>query len=101
MQDGARCHIASSVIDYIKSKHCVHIDNWPAHSPELNPIEKLWAHLNEVVSTNYAPAKNTAELEVQVRDAWENKISQGTINRFVSNFSTAMKQCIKNQGLAN
>lgn len=99
MQDGARCHIAKRVIKYIISKGCKHIDNWPAHSPELNPIEKLWAHLNQVVSENYPPATDLKQLEQQVNDAWKNKISQATINRFVLNFESGLDACRNNGGM--
>lgn len=99
MQDGARCHIASQCLAYIASKGCAYINNWPPHSPELNPIEKLWAHLNEVVSTHYAPATSVDELGRQVTEAWERHISQETINRFVLGFAGSLETCRKKQGL--
>ncbi|GFX27711.1 transposable element Tcb1 transposase [Trichonephila clavipes] len=49
-QDNARCHTAASVRAWFEE----HQDEftvlpWPANSPELNPIENLWDHLDRVV----------------------------------------------------
>jgi transposase len=99
MQDGARCHIAEKCLNYIRRQGCVHIDNWPPHSPELNPIEMLWAHLNEVVSTNYPPADSVEELGRQVVHAWNNLITQETINNFVLSFQGSLAKCRANRGL--
>jgi len=47
--DNAPCHKAKSVIDYMSSKDLNPI-SWPPYSPDLNPIENIWAVLKQKLS---------------------------------------------------
>lgn len=40
MQDGARIHTCGQTMDYL-NLYCNVLPNWPANSPDLNPIENL------------------------------------------------------------
>ena len=42
MQDGASIHCPKDVQDWLKSHKIELMEGWPAHSPDLNPIENLW-----------------------------------------------------------
>jgi hypothetical protein len=42
MQDGAPCHTAQKTIEFIRDR-CLLLPGWPPNSPDLNPIELLWA----------------------------------------------------------
>ena len=51
MQDGARPHWGASCLAWFRARGIEVIDNWPpAHSPDLNPIELLWAPLKAMVN---------------------------------------------------
>ena len=71
MQDGARCHTAGSTIDYIERKGVEYINDWPASSPDLNPIENIWALLHAKISEMFGPARNRTELWHQAQAAWD------------------------------
>ncbi|GBN00451.1 hypothetical protein AVEN_85519-1 [Araneus ventricosus] len=72
-QDNARCHTARSVCAWFEE----HQDEftvlpWPANSPDLNPIEILWDHLDRVVRAMDPQPRNLAQLATALESAWLN-----------------------------
>ncbi|KFM66064.1 Transposable element Tcb1 transposase, partial [Stegodyphus mimosarum] len=72
-QDNARCHTAASVRAWFEE----HQDEftvlpWPANSPDLNPIEHLWDHLDQVVRAMDPQPRNLAQLATALESAWLN-----------------------------
>ena len=49
-QDGATCHTSKDALNYIDSNFQKKLEFWPANSPDLSPIEELWAILEEKLS---------------------------------------------------
>jgi len=94
-QDGATCHTANSVLAYMERKNIQLLLNWPPYSPDLNPIEQLWAELDRRIS-NMHP-QNDEQLEAAALSAWAS-IPQDMIDNFVLSFETKCKNCVKNKG---
>ncbi|GBM39529.1 hypothetical protein AVEN_270712-1 [Araneus ventricosus] len=72
-QDNARCHTARSVCTWFEE----HQDEFtvlpcPANSPDLNPIENLWDHLDRVVRAMDTQPHNLAQLATALESAWLN-----------------------------
>jgi transposase len=63
MQDNAACHTAGDVMEWIDGQHFGHME-WPANSPDLNPIEHVWALFKKAVARQPIPANKDA--------LWEN-----------------------------
>ena len=96
MQDGARCHTAQETLDWLESQINV-ITDWPANSPDLNPIELLWAILKRAVAEENPKSKD--ELKKIVEKTW-NGLSLRLINKLCLSFINRLKLCLEMDGLS-
>jgi transposase len=71
MHDNAPCHKAKVVTDYLRQKQIKTLD-WPPQSPDLNPIEHIWAIIKQELYSEKGFPKNRAELISRVFKIWEN-----------------------------
>ena len=46
-QDNAPCHVGKKCTEFINSNFAHHLKFWPPNSPDLSPIEELWAIVEE------------------------------------------------------
>lgn len=96
MQDGARSHTAKRSMDWMREQGITVLENWPANSPDLNPIEEVWAEINRLLSIR-GVAHTKEELKRMVEEEWR-KIPQSKINNYVMSFMTKTANCVKNRG---
>ncbi len=66
-QDLAPAHSAKATITWFKD-HGIPVLNWPANSPDLNPIENLWGIVKRKM--RYARPNNAEELKATIRATW-------------------------------
>lgn len=66
--DGLRAHRSRLVRDYLDSlRGHIQITYLPPYSPDLNPVEYLWAWLKRHALANFCPA-NLSELQLTARN---------------------------------
>jgi hypothetical protein len=91
-QDGARPHTAS--IEHVK-REFGNVFDWPANSPDLNPIENLWSILQQKVDAKKPQTKN--ELIQVVFEEWNN-IEISTSRKLVESFPKRLQSCVDSEG---
>jgi hypothetical protein len=96
MQDGARSHTAKETRAWLAKKNVNVLKDWPANSPDLNPIEELWAEVNRRLSIK-GVAHSEEELKRMVEEIWE-EIPMDMINNYVMSFKNKTLACVQNKG---
>lgn len=87
-QDGARCHMHEKTRAYQIRKGFSLLDDWPPRSPDLSPIESIWARCQRSVSEN-GPS-NAEDLRKFWQAEW-NRIPQSEIDACVMSFSRRLR----------
>ena len=75
--DNARPHTAALVRDYLNNEN-VQVLPWPACSPDMNPIEHLWDHLDRQLRKRRNPPANRQELENALLQEWDRIVVDAT-----------------------
>lgn len=83
-QDGARCHVHEKTLAYQNRKGFTLMADWPARSPDLSPIESIWAQCQRSVSER-GPS-NAEELKEFWKREWDS-IPQAQIDACVLSFA--------------
>jgi len=71
--------------------------DWPAQSPDLNPIENLWAIIKQHIRKQKKTAENLVELKRCVKAAWR-AIPDTTIKNLVDSMSRRIQAVIAAEG---
>ena len=58
MQDNASIHKTENVMDFLKAEHIETFD-WPARSPDLNPIENIWVEMQKLLNKHFLKKRVT------------------------------------------
>ena len=81
MQDNAPCHMSTQTRKWIYLKK-INLLNWPAQSPDMNPIESLWDILEHRINIRKNLPKKVRELKEVLLEEW-NQLPIQTLNKLV------------------
>ena len=95
-QDSAPCHTSKKVMAYFEEKG-INVMSWPAQSPDLNPIENLWAIMKAKLRKVDCTSK--AKLHEAIANLWENDSDiVNSCQKLVGSMPARIQQVIKNRG---
>ncbi len=93
-QDLAHAHTAKSTKSWLND-HGVGVLDWPANSPDLNPIENLWSIVKRKMR-NKRP-KNADELKATVKETWAS-IPPQQCHKLITSMPRRIEAVIKAKG---
>lgn len=94
--DGAKAHTARLVKNLLEDND-VELLDWPARSPDLNPIENIWSILKSRVYKR--KPKTVEELEDFIFEEWEN-LDDEMVGRVAASFTNRLEDVIERNGSA-
>ena len=96
MDDNARAHRARITDQYLEQATIVRME-WPARSPDLNPIEHAWDMLQTAVSSRLVQPASVQELRKALLEEWD-QIPQYKIRRLISSMRRRCQAVIEARG---
>ena len=77
-----------------KKKGSKRVD-WPANSPDFNPIEHIWTLMKSRIQTHHGHEQITSlpQMKLVLQEEW-NKITIEEINKEVNKISSIIAKCI-------
>ncbi|KAK7092267.1 hypothetical protein V1264_008043 [Littorina saxatilis] len=94
--DNARPHRVRVVNDFLQQSGVNRME-WPACSPDLNPIENLWDELDRKVRSNLPPPRVVQHLYQMLQAEWQ-ALPQRIFTTLVNSMRTRCVECQNSQG---
>ena len=94
--DNARPHRARLVNDFLQQSGVNRME-WPAFSPDLNPIENLWDELDRRVRRDHPPPRDAQHLFQMLQTEWQ-AIPQRIFTNLVNSMRTRCIECQNSRG---
>ena len=96
MHDNARPHAARITQDYLQANNVQQLP-WAPYSPDMNPIEHLWDHLDRRVRARNPGPSTLPELRQALIEEW-NAYPQRKINRLVLSMPRRVRALTRSRG---
>ncbi|GFY16684.1 transposable element Tcb2 transposase [Trichonephila clavipes] len=96
MDDNASCHRTVAAEQLLESEDIERMD-WPARSPDLNPIEHAWDFLGRRLAARTLPPVTIRELRLALQEEWA-AMSQQLIDTLILSMSRRWETCLAVRG---
>ncbi|GFX22749.1 hypothetical protein TNCV_4838861 [Trichonephila clavipes] len=92
MDDNAPCHRTVAADQLLESEDIERMD-WPARSPDLNPIEHVWDFLGRRLAARTLPPVTIRELRLALKDEWA-AMPQQLIDTLILSMGRRCETCL-------
>ncbi|GFV34819.1 transposable element Tcb2 transposase [Trichonephila clavipes] len=92
MDDNAPCHRTVAAEQLLESEDIERMD-WPARSPDLNPIEYVWDFLGRRLAARTLPPVTIRELRLALQDEWA-AMPQQLIDTLILSMGRRCETCL-------
>ncbi|GFT34477.1 transposable element Tcb2 transposase [Trichonephila clavipes] len=92
MDDNAPCHRTVAAKQLLESEGIERMD-WPARSPDLNPIEHVWDFLGRRLANRTLPPVTIRELRLALQDEWA-AMPQQLIDTLILSMGRRCETCL-------
>ncbi|GFW11227.1 transposable element Tcb2 transposase [Trichonephila clavipes] len=96
MDDNAPCHRTVAAEQLLESEDIERMD-WPARSPDLNPIEHVWDFLGRHLAARTLPPVTIRELRLALQDEWA-AMPQQLIDTLILSMGRRCETCLAVRG---
>ena len=96
MDDNATPHRARVTNEYLEAEGVTRMD-WPACSPDLNPIEHAWSYLGRALARRMLGNERIEQVRQYLIEEWDN-IPQRFIKKLIWSMRRRCQAVIDNQG---
>ncbi|GFU39782.1 transposable element Tcb2 transposase [Trichonephila clavipes] len=96
MDDNAPCHRTVAAEQLLESEDIERMD-WPARSPDLNPIEHVWDFLGRRLAARTLPPVTIRELRLALQDEWV-AVPQQLIDTLILSMGRRCETCLAVRG---
>ncbi|GFU61425.1 transposable element Tcb2 transposase [Trichonephila clavipes] len=92
MDDNAPCHRTVAAEQLLETEDIERMD-WPARSPDLNPIEHVWDFLDRRLAARTLPPVTIRELRLALQDEWA-AMPQQLIDTLILSMGRRCETCL-------
>ncbi|GFU73425.1 transposable element Tc1 transposase [Trichonephila clavipes] len=96
MDDNAPCHRTVAAEQLLESEDIERMD-WPARSPDLNPIEHIWDFLGRRLAARTLPPVTIRELRLALQNEWA-AMPQQLIDTLILSMGRRCETCLAVRG---